>query len=72
MTDIDTLTKRLNEVEALLVHQQEAIRELSDVATAQWQTIDALSRRVADLTSRLQAAQSDAAMAVDEPPPPHY
>jgi SlyX protein len=72
MTDIEVLTERLNAVETHLAHQQETIRDLSDVAAAQWRAIDALQRRVVELTGRLQSVQAGAGTAADEPPPPHY
>ena len=72
MSDSALLSQRLNEVEARLTHQEEAIRELSDVSAAQWQLIEALQRRVAELTGSVRAAQSGVASGVEEPPPPHY
>jgi SlyX protein len=72
MSDLALLTQRLNEVEARLTHQEETIRELSDVSAAQWQLIEALQRRVAELTGSIRAGQSGAASGADEPPPPHY
>jgi SlyX protein len=72
MDEVARLRVRLNEVEAHLAHQQVTIRELSDVAAAQWKTIDALQQRVAALTDQLRAAQSGALSPADERPPPHY
>jgi SlyX protein len=71
MSDIKTLSDRIDALETRLTFQDETIEALNKTITAQWQQIDALTRQVANLAERLQAAEADAPGAADEPPP-HY
>jgi len=54
-----------------LTFQDETIETLNKTITAQWLKIDALTRQVANLSERLQEAETHAAGAGNEPPP-HY
>jgi len=47
------------------------IETLNKTITAQWQQIDVLTRKVANLSERLRDAESHAPGAGNEPPP-HY
>jgi SlyX protein len=51
--------------------QDETIETLNKTITEQWQKIDGLTRRVAELSERLQEAERPAPGSRDEPPP-HY
>ena len=71
MNDIKTLSDRIDALETRLTFQDETIETLNKAITAQWQQIDALTRQVANLGERLQAAETHAPDAGNEPPP-HY
>ncbi len=71
MSDIKTLGERIDVLETRLTFQDEIIETLNKTITAQWQQIDALTRQVANLGERLQAAETHAADTANEPPP-HY
>jgi SlyX protein len=71
MNDVKTLSERIDVLETRLTFQDEAIETLNKTITAQWQQIDALMRQVADLSVRLQEAESNAPGPTNEPPP-HY
>jgi SlyX protein len=71
MSDIKTLSDRIDALEAKLMFQDETIETLNQTITAQWQQIDALTRQVAALGERLREAEAQAPGAANEPPP-HY
>jgi SlyX protein len=71
MSDIKTLSDRIDALETRLTFQDEIIETLNKTITAQWQQIDALTRQVANLGERLQEAETHAPGAANEPPP-HY
>jgi len=71
MSEIRTLSDRIDALEVRLSFQDETIETLNNTITAQWQQIDALTRQVAGLNERLQEAEAAAPGATDEPPP-HY
>lgn len=61
---------RLEALEILAAHQEQAIAELNDVITSHWRKIDVLERMVVQLREELRnmGPQREA----PEPPPPHY
>jgi SlyX protein len=71
MSDVRTLSDRIEVLETRLTFQDVTIETLNKTITAQWQKIDALARQVAALSERLQDAEARAPGATDEPPP-HY
>ena len=71
MSDVKTLSERIDVLETRLTFQDETIETLNKAITAQWQQIDALTRQRVNLNERLQAAESHAPGAANEPPP-HY
>lgn len=71
MNDMQTLSDRIDVLETRLMYQDVTIETLNKTITAQWQQIDTLTRQVANLTERLQEAETQGAGATDEPPP-HY
>ena len=71
MSDIKTLGDRIDALKTRLTFQDETIETLNKTITAQWQQIDALTRQVANLGERLQAAEAHAGDTANEPPP-HY
>ncbi len=64
-------TERIDALEIRLTYQDEAIETLNKTITAQWKQIDALTRRIAELSERLKEAEADAPGAANERPP-HY
>jgi SlyX protein len=71
MSDVKTLSDRIDALEARLMFQDETIETLNKTITEQWLKIDALTRQVAGLNDRLQEAEANAQGSSDEPPP-HY
>jgi uncharacterized coiled-coil protein SlyX len=71
MSDVQTLSERINALEVRLTYQDVTIETLNQTITAQWQQIDSLTRRVAELRERLQEAESNAPGPANERPP-HY
>jgi SlyX protein len=71
MSDVKTLSERIDTLETRLTFQDETIETLNKAITAQWQKIDALTRQLVHLNERLQEAETRAPGAANEPPP-HY
>ena len=71
MTDIKSLSERIDALETRLTYQDEIIETLNATITAQWKQIDALTRQVASLGERLQEAESNSG-GISNEPPPHY
>ena len=71
MSDVKTLSDRIDVLETRLTFQDVTIETLNKTITSQWKQIDALTRQLAVLSERLQEAESHAPGAGDEPPP-HY
>jgi SlyX protein len=71
MSDVRALGDRIDALETRQMFQDETIEALNKTITAQWQQIDALTRQLAHLSERLQAAESHTADVTNEPPP-HY
>jgi SlyX protein len=71
MTDVKTLSDRLDALESRLMFQDDTIETLNKTITEQWLKIDGLTRQLASLSQRLQEAEARAPSAAHEPPP-HY
>jgi SlyX protein len=71
MSDIETLSDRLDALESRLMFQDVTIETLNQTITEQWRKIDALTRQLASLSQRLQEAEAPAPDPGNEPPP-HY
>ena len=69
--DLKTLSERIDVLETRLTFQDATIETLNQTITAQWQQIDALTRKIAALSERLQEAEVQASGPVHERPP-HY
>jgi len=65
------LGNRIDALEARIAYQDETIETLNATITEQWKQIDALSRKVAALSYRLQEAEARAPGPTNERPP-HY
>ena len=69
--DAKALAERIDLLETRLTFQDETIETLNKTVTQQWVKIDALTRQLANISQRLQAAEAQAPGATNEPPP-HY
>jgi SlyX protein len=72
MSDLKTLSDRIDVLETRLTFQDVTIETLNKTITAQWQQIDVLTRQVAALGERLQEAEANNAAGASNEPPPHY
>jgi SlyX protein len=67
------LEARLERLETLAAHQEQAIEDLNATITRQWDEIAALRRLAGNLGERLrEIADNPVLSEVPEPPPPHY
>lgn len=67
---MNSIDKRLEEMELRLAYQDKTIADLNDVITAQWKKIEALERQLLRLDEELRDLDS-----LEAPPnqkPPHY
>ena len=71
MSDVKSLSERIDALESRLMFQDEMIETLNKTITEQWLKIDALTRQMASLSERLQEAEARAPNTANEPPP-HY
>ena len=71
MSDLKTLTDRIDTLEARLAFQDDTIETLNRTVTEQWAKIDALTRRLVTLSERVQEAESQMPRPANEQPP-HY
>jgi SlyX protein len=73
LTEIESLTARIDALEMRLAFQDETIEDLNKAIIAQWKQIDVLTRRFAVLEDRVAVGEQRADLAgLPEPPPPHY
>lgn len=71
MSDLKTLSERIDLLETRLTFQDDAIETLNKAVTEQWVKIDALTRQLVLLNERLQEAETQVPRPANEPPP-HY
>lgn len=71
MSDLNTLTDRIDTLEARLTFQDDTIETLNKTITEQWAKIDALTRQLMALSERLREAESQMPRPANEAPP-HY
>lgn len=71
MSDLKTLSERIDTLEARLAFQDHTIETLNKTVTEQWSKIDALARQLMALNERLREAESQMPRPANEPPP-HY
>jgi SlyX protein len=71
MSDLKTLTDRIDTLESRLAFQDHTIEALNNTVTEQWAKIDALTRQLVALGERLQETESQMSGRTNEPPP-HY
>ena len=69
MTDAE----RIEKLETLAAHQEQALEDHNKTITEQWAEIAALKRLIGNLGERVREISDNPALAEpDEPPPPHY
>ena len=66
------ITRRIDTLEERIAFQDDAIETLNQTITKQWAQIDALTRKVEQLTDQLRETQANAAQGPQHEPPPHY
>jgi SlyX protein len=71
MSDLKTLTDRIDRLESRLAFQDDTIETLNQTVTEQWAKIEALTRQFVALSEQLRDAESQMPGPVNEPPP-HY
>jgi SlyX protein len=71
MTEIETLTQRIDALETHIAHQDRTIEDLNAAITDQWKQIEDLAYRMSRLTDALREVESSGS-GEPEPPPPHY
>jgi SlyX protein len=71
MTEIETLTQRIDALETHIAHQDRTIEDLNAALTDQWKQIEDLAYRVSRLADELREVEG-AGSSEPEPPPPHY
>jgi len=71
VSDLKTLSERVDTLESRLTFQDDAIETLNKAVTEQWTKIDALTRQLFLLKERLQEAETQIPGPANEPPP-HY
>jgi SlyX protein len=71
MSDLKTLTDRIDTLESRLAFQDHTIETLNKTVTEQWAKIDALTRQLVALGERLQETEIQMPGPTNEPPP-HY
>lgn len=71
MTDLRSLSERIDALEMRIAYQDETIEALNQTITAQWTEIDRLTRQLAELKERVREAESNVPGPANERPP-HY
>jgi SlyX protein len=71
MSDLKSLTERVDALEARIAYQDDTIETLNETIAAQWKQVDALTRQLAALNDRVQEAEAQAPGPANERPP-HY
>jgi SlyX protein len=71
MTDLKSVSERIDALEMRIAYQDETIETLNQTITAQWTEIDRLARQLAELKERVRDAESNVPGPANERPP-HY
>ena len=64
--------KRLTDLELKFMEQEQAISELSDIVTRQWQQIEALQRKLSHAHERIVTLEDAVPTTPANEKPPHY
>ena len=71
MTEIETLTQRIDALETHIAHQDRTIEDLNAAITDQWKQIEDLAYRMSRMAEQLREVEGSGS-GEPEPPPPHY
>jgi SlyX protein len=63
---------RIEKLETTIAFQEQAIDDLTSALAEHYKQIEALKRELHNLGSALRDVEAHPALAVKEPPPPHY
>lgn len=73
MTNLETLTARIDGMEMHIAHQDQTIEDLNATITEQWRQIEDLTYRLTRLSEQVREVESSTGVSDGlEPPPPHY
>ncbi|MDB5396589.1 MAG: SlyX protein [Rhodospirillales bacterium] len=73
MTELETLTARIDGLEVRIAHQDQTIEDLNATITEHWKQIEDLTYRLSRLGEQLREVESSAGVREGpEPLPPHY
>jgi SlyX protein len=73
MAQQDDIERRLTDIELLLSHQEQTMRDLSDMVAQQWEALERLVRKLDRLEGQLNEGNDSLETEnAAEPPPPHY
>ena len=72
MSTESDLSTRIEKLVTIIAFQDQAIEELSTALTEHYKQIEALKRELHNLGAALRDVEAHPALAVKEPPPPHY
>jgi SlyX protein len=68
----DALSARIEQLETTVAFQERTIEELNQALALHFKEIEALKRELGNLGSQLRDVEAHPALALPEPPPPHY
>jgi SlyX protein len=63
---------RITDLEMLAAHQAQAIDDLSAMVAEQWKVIDAMRKRLDEMSERFQAVEENALGRPENVKPPHW
>lgn len=72
MSTESDLAARIEKLETTVAFQEQTIEELSAALTEHYKQIEVLKRELHNLGAALRDVEAHPALAVKEPPPPHY
>lgn len=72
MSTESDLASRIEKLETTVAFQDQTIEELSTALTEHYKQIEVLKRELHNLGAALRDVEAHPALAVKEPPPPHY
>ena len=65
-------SERIEKLETTVAFQDQAIEDLTSALAEHYRQIEALKRELHNLGAALRDVEAHPALAVKEPPPPHY
>jgi SlyX protein len=69
---VKSMDDRLTELEMRFMHQARILEELNDLVYQQQQTVVRLEKEMKQIREQMRNVMPSAAIAENEPPPPHY